>query len=97
MASKYQVQLFDAQTGAALGDIFQVEQPYSFNAGDVYMFNPSQGAPIQRVSHLIGRFGSETVFTTILLVSRPAAHFNDVKLTWPEGFHSTDNPVPWPW
>lgn len=97
MTSKYQVQLFDAQTGAALGQAFMIEQPYSFSAGDVYMFNPSHGAPIQRVSHLIGRFGQETVFTTTLLVSRPGSHFNDASLNWPEGFRSTDNPVPWPW
>lgn len=96
--NRFLIQLYDFQSGRPIGKPIETAQPYSFNTGDVYMFDRQRGAPINRISHLILSNGTDMAFWTMVYVGRPGAAFNDTAPSFPDdaalaGAH----PVPWPW
>lgn len=75
MATRYQFELFDLNLHS-LSPPIPMEKPYTFNAGDVYIFNPGQFSTITKVGHLVHReTNGDFTYTTWVQVSPPQNHF----------------------
>jgi hypothetical protein len=100
MPTKYQVQLFDADTRQPIQTpIPPADQPYTFGTGDYYLFAGNRLAPIRRVAHAVVQKGQDVFYQTLVFVGRPGTEDDGSRVVWPEKLErSGDDPiVPWPW